>query len=202
MESKTKTCVNGHNYDALLNECPYCPPEDMKTYMPGNNDSRQSNYQTSPNAFSANEEKTIVDTSAPTIKPSSQNSVFDNDKTVISSPNAGPSIVPTNAPAANKRKLVGWLVTFDLDDAGIDYKLYEGRNRIGRKIENDVALNAQGVSDVHALLLYRNNKFTIADQLSTNGTFVNGEMVEDKCDLTDNDIIKIGNITLKIKVIN
>lgn len=199
MENKTKTCVNGHNYDALLNECPYCPSEDIKTYMSGNNTAGQDTYKTSPNLYTPNEEKTIIDTSAPTIKPSVRSNM-DNDKTIISSPNSSPSVTPSSD--ANKRKLVGWLVTFDMDECGTDFKLYEGRNRIGRKSENDIVLNSQGVSDIHALLLFRNNKFTIADQLSTNGTFINGEMIEEKYDLSDNDIIKIGNITLKIKTIN
>lgn len=202
MESKSKTCVNGHNYDGLLNECPYCPPEELETYIPDNINKQPQNNQVIQNSSSPFDGKTVFDTSGPTIRPTGGGVFQDNEKTTISEPNTGPTLSQSNYPAANKRKLVGWLVTFDIDDAGTDYKLYEGRNKIGRKIENDVSINAQGISDVHALLLFRNNKFTIADQLSTNGTFVNGEMVEDKKDLVENDIIKLGNISLKIKFVN
>lgn len=47
----------------------------------------------------------------------------------------------------------------------------------------------------------RNGKFIIEDMLSANGTFVNGEMIEDKVYLNENDIIRIATVDLKLKTV-
>nr|HPM03794.1 FHA domain-containing protein [Candidatus Cloacimonadota bacterium] len=57
-------------------------------------------------------------------------------------------------------------------------------------------------SDDHAVILYRDNKLWIQDQLSTNGTFVNDELIEEKTKLSNGDIIKMGNVKLKVVIVN
>jgi len=76
------------------------------------------------------------------------------------------------------RKLVGFLVTYDLDPGhlGSFFPIYQGRTRIGAFVESgeiqiDRAKDA-AVSDVHCLMLWRNGKLSIADQMSSNGTWV------------------------------
>lgn len=94
-------------------------------------------------------------------------------------------------------RLVGWLVTYTLDPNGIDFRLYEGRNIIGKDFTCGVCLNDPKVSGQHAILLFRNDKFRLKDNLSTNGTFVNGEDIDvDSVVLHDGDIIQIGDTVL------
>ena len=94
------------------------------------------------------------------------------------------------------RKLVGWLVSYSLDKMGVDFKLYEGRNIIGRDMDCNITVNDGMVSGKHAVLLYRANKYSITDSQSSHGTFVNGEDIDlDPRYLSDGDTIKIGQTT-------
>ena len=97
----------------------------------------------------------------------------------------------------NASKLVGWLVTYTLDPNGVDFRVFEGRNIIGRDFNCGICINDNKVSSQHAILLYRNEKFRIKDNLSVNGTVVNGEDIDDdSVVLKDGDIIKIGDTVL------
>lgn len=191
-----KTCPNGHQYNAAEKNCPYCPPpggervinpfEDMKTVA-----------DVSPNVHNSGD-KTVVDTSKATLS----SNVQAGDKTVISSPNqteAQLKKIQSNV----SRKMIGWLVTFDIDPNGKDFRLYEGKTTIGKDAKNDVVLVDPAVSSLHATILFRplDKKLIIQDNLSTNGTFVNDALIDDKQVLADNDIIKIGKINLKVKLI-
>lgn len=189
-----KTCINGHNYDATLQKCPFCPSTDYEKTVRELESERTllDNSEPTLNASSFDDEKTKIDTSSPTINRT-QN-LRDEDKTVLISPENPLIQQPT-------RKLVGWLVTFDLNPNGVDFKLYEGRNVIGRSSKNDIVINHRSVSEKHCTILYRNGKFIISDELSTNGTYVNNEIVEDKAYLNDNDIIKLGLINLKFRTV-
>ncbi|MCL2650247.1 MAG: FHA domain-containing protein [Candidatus Azobacteroides sp.] len=91
------------------------------------------------------------------------------------------------------RKLVGWLVTYSIDPLGIDYKIYEGRNMIGKHVDCDITVNDNKMTDKHALILFRTDEYVIQDQLSTHGTFVNeGDIRYDPFTLHDGDIIRMG----------
>ncbi|MGD1008358.1 MAG: FHA domain-containing protein [Ignavibacteriaceae bacterium] len=195
--SNFRTCPNGHNYDANLNTCPYCPSNvnELKTVLGSGNE------KTVLDSYSPDSDKTIIDSSRPTIMPVNNPQNKDGgDKTVILNASKNPSVneVPAQSPT---RKLVGWLVSFDITPNGTDFRLYEGRTKIGKKSSSDVVLNYPGVSEDHALILFRDNKFVIQDLLSTNGTFVNGNNAEDKIILSENDIIKIGRINFKLKTV-
>jgi pSer/pThr/pTyr-binding forkhead associated (FHA) protein len=50
------------------------------------------------------------------------------------------------------------------------------------------------------LILFRDGKFRIKDQLSTNGTKINGESMDDG-ELKDGDILKLGKTDLKFKAL-
>lgn len=186
-----KTCKNGHNYDTSLSACPFCPSADMTI----------SSAKTQIDGASNNRDKTVIDIGAPKLSPANQAGAnHRSDKTMIygaSTSDGGGSPVQ----AAGIRKLVGWLVTFDINPAGIDYKLSVGRHRIGRKADCDIVIQQPGISEDHAVLLYRDNKFIIQDMLSTNGTFVNGIAIEEKVNLNNDDVIRIGSIDLQLKII-
>jgi pSer/pThr/pTyr-binding forkhead associated (FHA) protein len=52
------------------------------------------------------------------------------------------------------------------------------------------------VSGVHASLVYRNGRCFIKDELSSNGTFVNGAEIQEPCQLQNYDEIRVGNTIL------
>jgi hypothetical protein len=189
-----KSCVNGHNYDASLTKCPFCPTTDYEKTVRELDQEKTVLDNSQPvikKSFPTDDAKTVIDTSAPTIKHTNPHN---DGKTVLIAPYKQPSIQVV-------KKLVGWLVTFDLNPNGVDFRLFEGRNEIGRSNKNDIVINHPSVSDKHCTILYRNDKFLISDELSTNGTYLNNEIVEDKAYLNDNDIIKLGNISLKLRII-
>jgi hypothetical protein len=84
--------------------------------------------------------------------------------------------VPGSRPVADSRRLVGWMITYDLDDSGIDYQIREGRNFIGSDAGAvDVVIprsKDSKVSSEHSLILYKKGTIKIADKMSTNGTWV------------------------------
>lgn len=69
---------------------------------------------------------------------------------------------------------------------------------IGRGLNNDIILEDTRVSRHHAQLRYRQRRFWISDLGSTNGTFVNGEQIEEKA-LRDGDLISLGGLELTYK---
>jgi ABC-type multidrug transport system ATPase subunit len=71
--------------------------------------------------------------------------------------------------------------------------------RIGRAPENDIVLDAPGVSRYHAQLDYQHGtQPVIADLGSTNGTFVNGEILRTTRQLQPTDWISIGGYLLRV----
>ena len=186
---KHKTCANGHNYDANLEQCPYCPREEVtatitkaitsaKTILDGNNDVK-TNVSEKQSAGKA-QTKTVLD-----------------KKTVI----VGTKTSIKEETLLEGNRLVGWLVSFDLDPAGKDFKIFEGRTKIGRNSANNIIIDKPEISDDHVLLLSRDNKIIIQDQLSANGTYLNGKKVDERTELKDDDVIKLGSISFKIKII-
>ncbi len=69
------------------------------------------------------------------------------------------------------------------------------RTTIGRSPDCDVFLDDVTVSRRHAVLTERDGRFTIEDQGSLNGTFVNRERI-DSAELEDGDEVQIGKYRL------
>jgi len=67
---------------------------------------------------------------------------------------------------------------------------------IGRKSDNDIQLDNLAVSGHHAKILTVLNDSFIEDMNSTNGTYLNGSLVNKK-PLTHHDVIKIGKHEIK-----
>jgi hypothetical protein len=186
---KHKTCANGHNYDAKLEQCPYCPRAEVtatitkaitsaKTLIDGNDDVT-TDLREKQSAGKA-QTRTVID-----------------KKTVI----VGIEKSIKGETSLKGNRLVGWLVSFDLDPDGKDFKIFEGRTKIGRNSANNIIIDKPEISDDHVLLLSRDSKIIIQDQLSANGTYLNGKKVDERKELKDNDVIKLGSISFKIKII-
>lgn len=69
---------------------------------------------------------------------------------------------------------------------------------IGRKEGNSIVLLDQHVSGNHAEIIIRNNKLILEDLHSTNGTFLNGNKITGKVQLSNKDEIRIGKVIFKI----
>jgi len=64
----------------------------------------------------------------------------------------------------------------------------------------DVKLVGEAISARHASLRYREGVFSLTDMDSTNGTFLNqGTAPIAREDLKDNDVVRIGEVSLKFK---
>ena len=212
-------CNNGHFFKEGLPNCPYCPtgesnvsgPVDLnKTQITGNYDESTVSISdadktevVSSNILSGDRTERIE---APTPSQAKKNNNL--DRTFIQgmgeiedSNNEDGELRPVGAPRAT-RKMVGWLVSYSLDAMGIDYRLYEGNNTLGRDTANSIIIKQDSViSSKHINILYRKDKYWIRDEMSANGTLLNGEDLDlDKVyELHDGDIIKIGITTFKFK---
>ena len=201
LAAQYKTCKNGHNYDASLDECPYCPKSDVSTTIKTASKTATANQKTvidkQENINTLPEiEKTIHENKQTPSPPTTPSPAPAKDKTVVSNTNAHKDAKETII-----SKLTGWLVSFDLDPAGKDFKIFEGRTKIGRAESCNIILNEPGISEEHALIYVKDNKILLQDELSLNGTFVNGNKVEERVILKDNDEIKFGDLSFKLKII-
>ena len=70
----------------------------------------------------------------------------------------------------------------------------------GRKDDNTLVLTDPYVSGYHFRIFPNEGRYVIEDNQSTNGTLLNGEKLERKTYLKKEDIIKVGNLTLKVHV--
>lgn len=196
-----KTCKNGHNYDAAQHAaCPFCPST----------------------TSGADYEKTLTDFKNTQLFDEGNNQQF--NKTLINEETADFKITPVpgsegadhpfkrtsivleekegNAPLHQneKRKLVGWLVSFTNDEYGQEFKLYAGKNKIGSDAGCDIVIRDSSISGEHTNILFRDNEFLIKDNFSTNGTKINGVSV-DEGKLKEGDELRLGNTVFKFKTV-
>jgi pSer/pThr/pTyr-binding forkhead associated (FHA) protein len=69
---------------------------------------------------------------------------------------------------------------------------------IGRSVENDIQVIDETVSQQHARIFFQNNHWMLEDSQSTNGTFLNGDMIHSAAVLIEEDRIDIGNKTIVV----
>lgn len=65
----------------------------------------------------------------------------------------------------------------------------------GRHLDNDIVLQNESVSRVHAEICSENGNYILTDKQSTSGTFVNGRRIV-RCVLNSGDLIKLANIQI------
>jgi len=128
---------------------------------------------------------------------------------------AGKTRLETEAPSASgespgrktvllserrKPAVVGWLVALSGEQKGEDFRLREGQNMVGSTSDADVVLHDSTVSGRHASLRHGEGRFYLTDLDSTNGTYLNDRPVATaRQELKDNDVIRLGDVSLKFK---
>lgn len=221
MSAEWKKCPNGHYYQGAV--CPHCRTNSSNGTSP-----TQSTYVDPVSGGGNGTTKTTegFGNGTGTTKTNMpggggpKTTVVDNGDTIVGGPGAKgngmnpgtrtvfvdeefeetPSGTIREKVYRNTRKLVGWLVTYSMDPMGMDFKLYEGRNIIGRDMNCNITINDSTVSSTHAVILFRSGKYSISDQQSSHGTFVNNEDIElEPRYLKDGDIIRMGNTVFMIR---
>ena len=215
-----KTCPNGHVYDQSIygDTCPLCPSSantgrntasNMNMAAPGESSGAHTKVvQPSmnpgggiPNGF-PNIQIQQDPVGSTKVSPGVRQQVQGTSQP--QTPNAGarttirrnPAMMGgTVKPSDNGRKLVGFLVTYNRTPMGKAYNIYEGRNYIGRDASCDISIpDDNQMSGKHMLIRYLsgNNKFSFKDEMSSNGTYINKELL-DEGELQNYDIIRVGS---------
>ncbi len=85
----------------------------------------------------------------------------------------------------------------DIDGVTQKYTLSKPSMRLGRAVDNDIAVNSRLVSKNHLQIETKSRKVTITDLNSTNGTHVNGNRIEPNQSvmLKPGDVMRIGDLT-------
>lgn len=65
---------------------------------------------------------------------------------------------------------------------------------IGRDESNDIVIKDRFISKNHAQIIKDENLFFLEDLNSANGTYLNGQLINDAIELKDKDIIDIGQV--------
>lgn len=88
------------------------------------------------------------------------------------------------------------------NEAGTPYKLQKSTEdsfwTIGRGSENlevSIVIDDVSVSTVHAKLSYKGGRWKMADQMSTNKTYINGEQFNSAF-LSSKDVVRLGSVSL------
>lgn len=204
-----KRCNNGHFYKEALSACPHCPADNNSTQMTSNNGASDNDKTQFFGSEPSGEKPTQAFGSNPSPsadKKSTPNTATDFSKTYIEGMDEVLSdsgeVLQEKQKARATRKIRGWIVSFTLDPMGIDYRIFEGNNTIGRDTKNSICITKdKTISSQHVRILYRGEKFYIKDEMTANGTYLNGEMmeVEKATPLQDGDEIKLGETVFKFK---
>jgi len=78
------------------------------------------------------------------------------------------------------------------------YALRPGITTIGRSGDNDIVLDAPGVSAHHAEIRYENGHYVLHDKGSTNGTFVNGRRIGGPNMIKAGWSVRLGDVELVV----
>src|SRR5690606_19289325 len=109
------------------------------------------------------------------------------------------TVITKAAPKGSEEGRAGCLVIIYGDDLGWRVPLGPEPTVIGRSSKCDVQLDQESVSRNHARISRQRGTYVIHDLGSTNGTYVNDELV-DEVALRDGDQIKIGRTIFKFIV--
>jgi pSer/pThr/pTyr-binding forkhead associated (FHA) protein len=82
---------------------------------------------------------------------------------------------------------------------GRKFEIFTPLTNVGRGEHNDIPLADDSVSDSHAKLLRKDGHWYVADQGSTNGTYVGGRRVQGEQQLVGAPDVRFGNIKVTFR---
>ena len=209
-----KRCSNGHFFKEALNECPHCPAgggntpgSDSDKTQVGGMGGRKGDFDETQifgqGVGQAGKDDATQVLGAPS-KTARGSAPRDLDKTYIggvtTSEDNGSGATTSEPRAA--RKITGWIISYTIDEMGVDYRIYEGKNRIGKNPASEITILADStVSAEHAIILYRSGVWYLEDEMSANGTFLNGEELRPRnpVEIKDGDDVRLGDTVFKFK---
>ncbi len=209
-----KICPNGHVYDQSIygDTCPLCPSSANTGSNTASNLTMAAPDEPSgahtrvvqpgmnlgggfPN-MQAQQDPTGSTRVSPNVKQQAPGAAQPQNAGARTTIRRNPAIMGAAIkPGEDGRKLVGFLVTYNRTPMGKAYNIYEGRNYIGRDASCDISIpDDNQMSGKHMLIRYLsgNNKFSFKDEMSSNGTYVNKELL-DEGELQNYDIIRVGS---------
>ncbi|CAM2067807.1 FHA domain-containing protein [Sulfidibacter corallicola] len=212
----SSVCARGHRLDPSWDQCPFCKAMD---------DDAVGNAHSLPDGSVAvkngrQQRTTMVERRTPAKAPAPREPVGSpppapsSPSPAPSSPRTEPMPIAARAsvpevkpsrrtqvvrprPAADAKPVVAVLVGESRDTTGAVYAVRAGRNAIGSDPTADIRIPDDKVSGKHAVILVRSDEVWIDDSLSTNGTFHNGRMLEEKARLQRGDHIQVGDTLLR-----
>jgi len=143
------------------------------------------------------EDKTVLETDAGAAVPEEDRldkAVLEDydDRTRLDGDTSG-SDTRIREPAGKPPPFFAWVVFIDKDGLPLqDIRLTKEKNILGKGDEVDVRVTDDFASKLHALIYFEKDTFYISDLGSTNGTFLNENVVM-KEELKDGDRILIGH---------
>jgi pSer/pThr/pTyr-binding forkhead associated (FHA) protein len=92
--------------------------------------------------------------------------------------------------------LTAHLLSVEIGGEVLDIPLAAEVTRLGRGVAADVNLDQPTVSRRHALIVQRNGETILLDDRSMNGTWLNGERINE-APLNDGDVIQLGAVSMR-----
>ncbi len=197
-DTGVRYCPSGrHPMDPGWDVCPYCSSEEATSERPSKTvpESSAPDLPPPPGGRSPRKKTQIEDVNwrpSPPQPPDTGSASGRRKKTVFAGVEPhGSGDGPTFEPG--RRRIVAVLVTYTWKPEGQLFPVREARNYLGSDPECEIslALDPQ-MSTRHATIIYRNKDFWVDDEKSMNGTYVNGESVEEKQRLPDGARIQTG----------
>lgn len=100
-------------------------------------------------------------------------------------------------------RVLAYFIEREGEAVGRVHQLEEDVTDIGRDPRNHITLSDVQISGFHARVERGpDGGFLVHDRNSTNGTFVNGEQIKDMRQIDENDVVRLGNTTLVLKVVS
>lgn len=200
--SNYSKCEKGHFYPRTLPDCPFCAKgevgvqSDRTERVDDVNVGKVEKTQRVTPSPKAASDKVRAESSSNTKKVQSKEKVAPvrEERTVIHRASTKGEV--DGKDSGSRRRLEGWLVSFTIETSGVDFRLYEGKNVIGRDGDSDVRIiNDPKVSARHALIVFRGDETVFVDEMSSNKSYINDEPVGlgARVPLLDGAKIKMGD---------
>src|SRR5258708_30896014 len=86
-----------------------------------------------------------------------------------------------------------------IGETGTEVEFTRDRTLVGREATCEVVVEDKSVSRKHAVIEHRGEGWTVVDQGSANGTFVNGQKVAE-AELHDGHELRLGIVTFRVEI--